>query len=141
MRDPARRDESEAAQAGASWFKQAVDPRAQSPPQWSVPHGARLRFRSSPKEAKRAKSRMPASLVAMARRPKLNARPGRRFDGEARRGVPGAVFSNRSGSICHFGSWHPMDSQTKHEIWILALGAIMLEAPFLAVAALAFAGH
>jgi hypothetical protein len=34
-----------------------------------------------------------------------------------------------------------MDKQTKHEIWILALGAIMLEAPFIAVAALAFAGH
>ena len=35
----------------------------------------------------------------------------------------------------------PMDSQTKHEIWFLAIGAIMIEAPFVAIAALVFAGH
>jgi hypothetical protein len=29
--------------------------------------------------------------------------------------------------------------QTKHEIWILAIGTIMIEAPFVAIAALAFA--
>jgi hypothetical protein len=34
-----------------------------------------------------------------------------------------------------------MDSQTKREIWLLAIGTIMIEAPFLAVAAFAFAGH
>jgi hypothetical protein len=34
-----------------------------------------------------------------------------------------------------------MDRQTKHEIWFLAIGAIMIEAPFVAIAALAFAGH
>jgi hypothetical protein len=34
-----------------------------------------------------------------------------------------------------------MDGQTKREIWLLAIGTIMIEAPFLAVAALAFAGH
>jgi hypothetical protein len=42
------------------------------------------------------------------------------------------------------GAFRPvglMDRQTKHEIWILAIGTIMIEAPFLAVAALAWAGH
>jgi hypothetical protein len=34
-----------------------------------------------------------------------------------------------------------MDSQTKHEIWLLAIGTIMIEAPFAAIAALALAGH
>jgi hypothetical protein len=34
-----------------------------------------------------------------------------------------------------------MDSQTKHEIWILAIGTIMIEAPFVALAALTLAGH
>jgi len=34
-----------------------------------------------------------------------------------------------------------MYSQTKREIWLLAIGTIMIEAPFLAVAAFAFAGH
>jgi hypothetical protein len=33
-----------------------------------------------------------------------------------------------------------MDRQTKHEIWLLTIGAIMVEAPFIAVVALAFAG-
>jgi hypothetical protein len=28
-----------------------------------------------------------------------------------------------------------MDQQTKHEIWLLALGTILIEAPFVAVAA------
>jgi hypothetical protein len=51
----------------------------------------------------------------------------------------GAVF--RSGSIHRFERWDPMDSQTKHELWLLAIGTILFEAPFLAVAALAFAGH
>jgi hypothetical protein len=34
-----------------------------------------------------------------------------------------------------------MDSQTKHEIWLLAIGTIMIEAPFAAIAARALAGH
>jgi hypothetical protein len=29
----------------------------------------------------------------------------------------------------------PMDKQTKYEIWLLALGTIAVEAPFLAIAA------
>jgi hypothetical protein len=28
-----------------------------------------------------------------------------------------------------------MDQQTRHEIWILALGTIVVEAPFIAIAA------
>jgi hypothetical protein len=43
--------------------------------------------------------------------------------------------------IHRFERWDFMDSQTKHEIWVLALGAIMLEAPFIAITALALAGH
>lgn len=34
-----------------------------------------------------------------------------------------------------------MDRQTKRELWILAIGTILFEAPFLAVAALALAGR
>jgi hypothetical protein len=34
-----------------------------------------------------------------------------------------------------------MDTQTKHEIWILAVSAAILEAPFLAIAAVAVLGH
>jgi hypothetical protein len=34
-----------------------------------------------------------------------------------------------------------MDGQTKHEIWVLAIGAIIIEVPFLAIAALAIAAH
>ena len=56
-------------------------------------------------------------------------RPGRRI-----------VFQY-SGSIHRFGRWDLMDRQTKHEIWILAIGTIVIEAPFLAVAALAWAAH
>jgi hypothetical protein len=34
-----------------------------------------------------------------------------------------------------------MDTQTKHEIWVIALSAAILEAPFLAIAAVALLGH
>ena len=32
-----------------------------------------------------------------------------------------------------------MDQQSKHEIWWLAIGTILIEAPFVAIAALAIA--
>jgi hypothetical protein len=34
-----------------------------------------------------------------------------------------------------------MDTQTKHEIWIIAVSAALLEVPFLAIAAVAVLGH
>jgi hypothetical protein len=34
-----------------------------------------------------------------------------------------------------------MDRQTKHEIWLLAIGTIIFEVPVVAVAALAILGH
>ena len=34
-----------------------------------------------------------------------------------------------------------MDRQTKHEIWLLAIGTIIFEAPFVAIAALAILGQ
>jgi hypothetical protein len=34
-----------------------------------------------------------------------------------------------------------MDRQTKREIWVLAISAMIIEVPFVAIAALAFAGH
>ena len=34
-----------------------------------------------------------------------------------------------------------MDSVTKHEIWVIALSTAILEAPFLAIAAVAVLGH
>jgi hypothetical protein len=32
-----------------------------------------------------------------------------------------------------------MDSQTRHEIWLLAIGMVIVEAPIVAIAALAIA--
>jgi hypothetical protein len=34
-----------------------------------------------------------------------------------------------------------MDKQTKHEIWLLTIGALVMEVPFVAIAAIAFVGH
>jgi hypothetical protein len=34
-----------------------------------------------------------------------------------------------------------MDKQTMHEIWVLTLGGIMVEMPFVVIAALAFGGR
>jgi hypothetical protein len=34
-----------------------------------------------------------------------------------------------------------MDRQTKQEIWLLAIGTFIVEAPFVAIAALAILGH
>jgi len=56
-------------------------------------------------------------------------------------GQGGGSLFQYSGSIHRFGRWDLMDRQTKHEIWILAIGTIVIEAPFLAVAALAWAAH
>ena len=35
--------------------------------------------------------------------------------------------------------WHRMDSQSKREIWLLAIGMVIVEAPIVAIAALAIA--
>jgi hypothetical protein len=34
-----------------------------------------------------------------------------------------------------------MDKQTKYEIWLLTIGALVIEAPFVAIAAIALVGH
>jgi hypothetical protein len=34
-----------------------------------------------------------------------------------------------------------MDSQSKREIWVLAIGTIIIEVPIVAIAALALAAH
>jgi hypothetical protein len=34
-----------------------------------------------------------------------------------------------------------MDPQTRHEIWVLAVGTALLEAPFIAIVAVAFLSH
>jgi hypothetical protein len=34
-----------------------------------------------------------------------------------------------------------MDQQSKREIWVLAIGTIIIEAPIVAIAALALAAH
>jgi hypothetical protein len=47
----------------------------------------------------------------------------------------------RGASLGVLGRDRFMDKQTRHEIWLLAIGTIMIEAPFVAIAALAFAGH
>jgi hypothetical protein len=58
------------------------------------------------------------------------------------RRVPGRRFSQigRDRSLASSVGTY-MDRQTKRELWILAIGTILFEAPFLAVAALALAGH
>jgi hypothetical protein len=50
------------------------------------------------------------------------------------------VFPNWSGSIPPLRALGFMDHQTKHEIWVLAIGTILIEAPFVAMAALALSG-
>jgi hypothetical protein len=37
--------------------------------------------------------------------------------------------------------WPSMDKQTKHEIWLLALGTILVEAPLAAMAAVIILSH
>jgi hypothetical protein len=58
----------------------------------------------------------------------------------ARPGRSKAPFSNR-GSIHRLKRWDPMDSHTKHELWLFAVVTISFEVPFIAVAALAWVGH
>ena len=57
------------------------------------------------------------------------------------RRVIGRFPAAASGSIPASARWRCMDKQTKHEIWILAVSAALLEAPFLAIAAVAVLGH
>jgi hypothetical protein len=37
--------------------------------------------------------------------------------------------------------WPSMDKQTKHEIWLLALGTILIEAPLVAMATVIILSH
>jgi hypothetical protein len=59
----------------------------------------------------------------------------------ATQGSGTAFFPNRSDRSLASSVGTYMDRQTKRELWILAIGTILFEAPFLAVAALALAGH
>jgi hypothetical protein len=60
---------------------------------------------------------------------------------KARPAGPTRGRTRGSGTIQVSARWRSMDTQTKHEIWILAVSAAILEAPFLAIAAVAVLGH
>ena len=47
----------------------------------------------------------------------------------------------RPGTAGHFRRWDRMDSQSKREIWFLAIGTILVEMPIVAIAALVLATH
>jgi hypothetical protein len=58
-----------------------------------------------------------------------------------RRRVASSPRGARPGTIHSLERWRPMDSATKHEIWVIAVSTGVLEAPAVAIIALAFLAH
>jgi hypothetical protein len=69
------------------------------------------------------------------RNPRSNGRATRWFRSGSSR-VPYRI-GVRFGSIRAFGRWGAMDTQSKREIWLLAIGTIMVEVPVATIAVLA----
>jgi hypothetical protein len=111
--------------------------------------GGRVTIRGHPDRAGQPGGRPPGDRTVKARLAR-NVPPGTRptsprADGPTVPGRGEAISATRTcnglrqGSILRFGRWQYMDRQTKREIWVLAIGMVIVETPIVAIAALAIA--